>query len=260
MDHTDQRDGGVGTLTAAKSPPAGEKREQMIHSSSPQQTFWEQKAASRWGQYLSEMESAALREALSRFRSPGAALEVGCEGGRWSKLLADAGWTLTCTDINAEMLRVCQQRIPHARCILSNTNDQRLPVEDQSVDLLVSIQVPVVEEPWFASEVARVLRPGGVAVCTFNNRRSYRGKLVNIRSALHGWEPFYIADYETCRQRFVEAGFSFCRETGYAWFPFSRGSNSRLIPLFVGLERSLGLRRLVRFSPWVAVVAEPLRN
>lgn len=196
-----------------------------------------------------------LRDALSRFERPGTSLEVGCEGGRWSKLLADAGWEVTCTDINPEALAVCQRRIPDARCILCSPDDQRFPADDHSVDLLLAIEVPVSEETWFGGEVVRVLRPGGVAVCTFNNRRSYRGRLANLRSAVRGCAPYYVADYTTCRRRLIDAGLTLCGETGFAWFPFGRGSNSVLVPLFVRLEQTLGLRRFVRYSPWVAVVA-----
>ena len=221
----------------------------MIQSNSEQHTFWEGMAQSRWGKYLSDVEMAALRDALSRFDAPADALEIGCEGGRWSRMLADAGWSTTCTDIDPDALAVCQQRIPAARCLLSAPEDQRLPVDDESADLLLSIEVPISEEPWFAEEVARVLRPGGVAVCTFHNRRSYRGRLVNLRWLLGGGEVHYQADYTTCRRRLTEAGFAVCRETGFAWLPFSRGSDSPLVPLCTRLERQIWLRRLVHHSP-----------
>jgi hypothetical protein len=42
---------------------------------------------------------------------------------------------------------------------------------------------------------------------------------------------------------------------GLGWAPFNRHSDSRLIPYFTWLEQVVGLRRLVRFSPLVVVVA-----
>ncbi|MGE0376066.1 MAG: hypothetical protein AB7I48_08805 [Planctomycetaceae bacterium] len=90
----------------------------MIPTSTDRSTFWETIAESRWGKYLSGVEFAAITDAFSRFDAPAAALEVGCEGGRWSRFLADAGWMMTCIDVNPAALAVCQDRIPAARCPL----------------------------------------------------------------------------------------------------------------------------------------------
>ncbi len=228
----------------------------MIQSDTRQQTFWERMAKSRWGEYLSDVERGVLREALARFETPGEAVEIGCEGGRWSRTLADAGWSTTCTDIDPDALAACQQGIPSARCLLAAPDDSSFPIEDDSADLLLSIEVPISEEPWFADEVARVLRPGGIAVCTFHNSRSFRAGLVNLRSLLGGGERHYHASYTTCRRRLTDAGLSLCRETGFAWFPFSRGSDSQLVPWCARLEHRIGLRTIIRYSPWVAVIVK----
>lgn len=158
-------------------------------------TFWENMATRRWGRYLTSVENQAIQTALRRFTEPGDAVEIGCEGGRWSRMLADHGWRVVCTDVCPDALATCQQRIPDAECYLVDPHDQKFPVASESCDLLLAIEVPINGEPWFAPEVSRVLRPGGVAVCTFQNRDSYRGRLVNLRSHFRRRPVHYKAGY-----------------------------------------------------------------
>jgi hypothetical protein len=58
------------------------------------------------------------------------------------------------------------------------------------------------------------------------------------------------------RRRLDAHGFEFLLTEGLGWAPFNRSSDARLVPLLTWLERVIGLRRLVRFSPLVVVVAE----
>src|SRR4051812_31276704 len=85
-------------------------------------TFWEAVAESRWGKHLTEVERHAIIQAQSLAGKPARALEVGCEGGRWSKLLSDLGWEMTCIDVDPTRLAVCQERIPRARCLLAKSS------------------------------------------------------------------------------------------------------------------------------------------
>ena len=50
-------------------------------------------------------------------------------------------------------------------------------------------------------------------------------------------------------------GFSVKRKIGFNWGLFGRTSENRLVPLFAGIERIFGLRKLPSFSPWVMVHA-----
>src|SRR2546421_12626412 len=103
-------------------------------------TFWEQIAQTRWGRYLSSAEEAALRSAASSLR-PGTALDVGCDGGRWSQLLVSLGWSIICADVGAEAIELCRARIPSAQCVLTEPDDKSLPVADGSIDLLLAYEV-----------------------------------------------------------------------------------------------------------------------
>jgi hypothetical protein len=70
-----------------------------------QDTYWESIAQTRWGSYITEIEKRAILKSNNLSKKPSNALEIGCEGGRWSKLLSDLGWNMTCTDINSNIWR-----------------------------------------------------------------------------------------------------------------------------------------------------------
>jgi hypothetical protein len=90
-------------------------------------TFWEKIARTKWGSYLTEVEKQAILKANDLAVKPTIALEIGCEGGRWSMLLAKLGWKMICTDIDSHTLAICQRRISTAQCILVSPNDSTIP-------------------------------------------------------------------------------------------------------------------------------------
>ena len=216
----------------------------------------------RWGRYLTSLERQAVSEALRNFSVPSNALEVGCQGGRWSEMLAGKGWRVTCTEVDESVLRGCQSRIPTAKCILVSPEDQTIPCVNGSADLLLCIEVPaVMHSAWFAPEAQRVLRPGGLLVCVFLNRRSLRGLFVLLRQRLRVGSRsedeahIYSRSYIPWKRQLERLTFQFVFERGFCWFPFSRVSDSPLIPACTAAERALGLQRLPGVSPWVVFVA-----
>ena len=226
-------------------------------------TFWERAAETRWGRYLTQAERRSLLAAVDMARGPAQALEVGCEGGRWSKLLHDLGWSLTCTDVDASALEVCRSRIPDARCVLVSAGDEQLPCETASIRLLLVYEVaPVVQSDWFPTEAARVLEPRGILICTYYNRTSIRGVAYGVarrfsRERRSSGASYYVGPpYRQFRKRLVDLGFSIVREEGLGWCPFTRQSDSPLVDPCTRAEALLGLRRLPSISPLVLVTAE----
>ena len=182
-------------------------------------------------------------------------MEVGCEGGRWSKLLADLGWNLICTDIDPDSLKVCQSRVPAARCVQVSPDAAVLPAETSALDLLLCLEVfPVIESDWFPAESYRVLRPGGTLVGVFLNRHSLRGLVGHYLT-----EPFqknsvfrhYNHSYGRWKAGLRKTGFDVTYEYGYCWAPFTRQSNSPFVSLFIRFERAFQLWRLPELSPWI---------
>jgi SAM-dependent methyltransferase len=220
-------------------------------------TVWETIATTRWGQYTTEVVEEAIKTGTAMAGPPGSALEVGCEGGRWSRLLASAGWATTCTDIDPNVLAVCQGRVPTANCVLVSPDDTTLPCATGSMNLVLCLEVfPVMDSPWFAAEASRVLAEGGVLIGVAHNRMSLRGMFVRAKQYLTvGSHEFYNVSYAEWRRRTQDAGFGISFERGYCWFPLGRESNSRLAPFFIALERWLGLSRLTALSPWIVFIA-----
>ena len=229
--------------------------------SSSEMTFWERVATTRWGNYVTEVERRTVLRGQSLAGRPGRALEIGCDGGRWSKLLSDQGWEMTCIDVNREVLEECRRKVPSARCILADPRDETIPCEPSSSALLLCIEVgPVIQSEWFLPEVCRVLSDGGVLVGVFWNRMSWRGISHRVKCRL-GYRPnaneqYYTRSYVAWKRKLGRAGFRPVYEEGFCWGPFSRTSNSFLIPTFAGLEKLLRLNRIPTLSPWIAFIAQ----
>lgn len=220
--------------------------------------YWEKMVASRKGpMYTSAIEASAIAKAHSLFQEPTTALEVGCEGGRWSQLLSSWGWKLTCTEVDQNLLNICKRRLPEADCVLVNLADTTLPCDSESVDLVLCIEVPpVMHTDWFMSEASRVVRKGGVIVGVFWNRSSWRGLIHQALVPLRGRDAFYASPYPEWRTKLRRRGFTLVDEVGMCWFPFPRKSNSPLIPAAAHLEHLLGLNKLTRFSPLIVFIAK----
>lgn len=216
-------------------------------------TYYEQLAQNTWGSYLSRIEQDAIDEGLLTAGSPGVALELGCDGGRWSKRVTDFGWKIIATDVRREAIDVCQRRIPDARCICVEPSSHSLPVENEAVKLVLIIEVwQIMHEEWLISELSRVLVPGGVIIATCPNRCSWRGLYSRIKGDADFW---YKDSFNHWVTRLGANGLEVLKAVGYAWSPFPRGSDSKLVPFAASLEKRLKLCHLTSLSPWVVVLA-----
>ncbi|MGA2656442.1 MAG: methyltransferase domain-containing protein [Verrucomicrobiota bacterium] len=220
--------------------------------------LWEKVATTRWGSYITESENRVIQRSVALAGRPSEALEIGCGNGRWSRGLADAGWKMTCIDVDRRTLDICRRRVPGANCILASPSDRTIPCERGSLALVVCIEVgPVVQSGWFLPEAFRVLRERGVLVGVCWNLASWRGLLVRLKYWLRRHsDGFYSRVYPQWRRELLKTGFRLVHEEGLCWAPFVRASNSPLVPLFVRCERILGLHRLPAISPWIAFIAK----
>lgn len=220
---------------------------------------WENLATTRrYVKYTSQIEERIILKAHSLALGATTALDIGCDGGRWSKLLDDAGWRLICTDVSQRALHLCQQRIPTATCVLSSPHDSQFPCETESIRLALCIEVPeVMNADWFVDETFRVLQKGGLVVGVFFNRLSWRGLLHPCIAFLKRRSAYvYRYSYSQWRKRLRNRGFFVVYEEGFGWSPVSKTSNSLLVPVVSYLEHSLGLGKLVSLSPMVIFIAQ----
>src|SRR5664279_867276 len=138
-------------------------------------TYWETVSETRWGSYLTEIQTHIVHSASKAAGGPGTVLEIGADGGRWSSALMNQGWKVICTDIRPKALEICQRRLPLAKCILVKPTDTTLPCPTNTINLLLCIEVdPVISSEWFPEEASRVLTAGGILVATMTNKSSLR--------------------------------------------------------------------------------------
>ena len=222
----------------------------------PRETYWESIARTRWGAYITEVEKRVILMGHELLIKPTSAIEVGCEGGRWSQLLSNLGWNMTCSDVNLESLNICQERIPNATCIHVDPTDNKLPCSSESMRLMLCIEVaPVIHAEWFIDESSRVLQNNGLLIGVCLNSYSLRGYFASRKALLSGNYNSYTTEYSSWRKKLVNNGFSVQYEEGFCWFPFRRRSDSVLVPYFVWLEKVLSLRNWITVSPWIIFIA-----
>jgi SAM-dependent methyltransferase len=229
---------------------------------SSSELVWERlMAQTRYGRYADAVEGKMMQFVLAQCPAPGTLLDVGCEGGRWSKVFADRGWQITASDVDTRALQVCQLRIPSARCVLVDQKSRQLVTENHSIDLALCIEVgPVIHSDWAVPEFSRVLRRGGRLAGVCWNRGSWRGffyhHLPSLRSS--GSDPLvgFPILYKNFRRQMIEHGFRFEKELGYAWGPFRRTSNSLPVSLWAVFERLSGLQHFISAAPMIAFVAQ----
>ena len=96
-------------------------------------------------------------------------LELGAGTGKLTERLVAAGHDVHATEPDEAMLAVLQRKLPDVRT--SATGAEAIPVQDQSVDVVVAAQCYHWFDPAVAlPEIARVLRPGGVFATVWNQR------------------------------------------------------------------------------------------
>lgn len=172
-------------------------------------------------------------------------------------MLSGLGWDIIATDINPEVLKYCQQRVPSAKCILVHPTDTLLPCESGTIDLVVAIEPDVaMQSDWILPEVSRVLSLNGLFVSVIWNNMSWRGLIPHMIASRKKKYDYYTYNYREWKNRFKESGLEFIHVEGMCWMPFSRSSNSPLIPAFTMMEKLLGLRKLTYVSPWVSLIAK----
>ncbi|MGZ4334471.1 MAG: class I SAM-dependent methyltransferase [Gaiellaceae bacterium] len=123
--------------------------------------------------FFTEVKTQALLELVGdRLGDPKdlRALDVGCGPGETDALLSDFG-ELHGVDVSAELIARAREKNPSAT--YAHYDGRTLPYQDGSFDFAFAINVvhhvPPAQWPTFAAELARVLRPGGVAALVEHN-------------------------------------------------------------------------------------------
>jgi len=112
-------------------------------------------------------------EAVKKYLPKRAAhiLDLGCGTGMFLEELAQRGEIVIGVDSSAEMLGIARKRVGGASLVRADAD--HLPFEDRSFDVVVSVTLlqNVPEPAATMKEIARVLKPGGVAIMTSLKRK-----------------------------------------------------------------------------------------
>ena len=124
--------------------------------------------------YFTELKARALIELAARHVGHTAgltALDIGCGVGLTDRYLTDSFAKVIGVDIFEGVLERAAATNPQAQYLLHD--EHSLPLDDGTVDVAFAIcvvhHVPPVQWRAFAAEMARVLRPGGIAVIFEHN-------------------------------------------------------------------------------------------
>jgi ubiquinone/menaquinone biosynthesis C-methylase UbiE len=218
-----------------------------------EETHWEKAAKTRMGKYLTQLETEFIFREIEPSKTR-VIMDVGAEAGRFSLLAAKANITVVGLDIDSYSLK--RLKLKNRAVALLQADARKIPLEDEALDAVFMIETLdyIPELAVTLQECRRILKPTSTLILSFGNRASLKAKLKGFRGKT------YTHSYKAVIECLNQSGFAVKRKMGYSWVPFGRSSNSRLIPLFAGLETAFGLRRVPSLSPWVIVSATKLMS
>ncbi len=212
---------------------------------SPEETHWEKAAKTRMGKYLTELEMTFISKALTFLNENVLVLDVGAEAGRISLVALKAKATVFSIDIDSVSLKRLKRKTGQANIVLADARN--LPFKNGVLDCIFLIEVldyiPQLESA--LAECNRVLKNEGCSVLSFGNNSSLKAKMRTFKGRS------YLHSYGNVVQSLFNTGFALKKQMGYNWLPFGRASENRFVPLLAWFERVFGLRKVVRYSPWV---------
>ena len=217
--------------------------------------YWENISTNtKHGRCIDKIEKNTIEKAFNLIINKNCVLEIECEGGKWLDLAYNAGFsTLIGTDVN-NYEKACKIKNENIIFYQVNPDESFLPCKDNSINLIIVMQVvPVVHSEWFYKEANRVLTKDGFVVGMITNKNTIRGFLFNKsrgKVEFRQNELSYTKSFNFWKKLIEKQNFKFFYKRGYNIGPFSRDSNSRLIPIFSFFENIFALYKLHFLSPW----------
>jgi len=209
------------------------------------ETHWETAAKTKMGKYLTKLETAFINKSVMLDKENLTVMDVGAEAGRFSLMASNHNATVLSVDVDSYALK--RLKLKDKQINIIQADARKLPLRDGLFDVVFMIEVldyiPELQEALL--ECKRTLKNNASSILSFGNKSSLKAKLKSIKG------KSYRHNYREVIECLSETGFTMNMKTGYSWLPFGRTSQNQLIPILAGVERFFGLRRIVRFSPWV---------
>ncbi len=118
--------------------------------------------------YFQQQLIARLNSLYERYFKEKQVCEVGCGDGRNLCAIASLGSPVIGLDISMKRLERSKSKLDalHANYLLVHSYGEHLPVKDEACDGIVCTEVleHIPEDDHFLSEIARILKPGAIAV------------------------------------------------------------------------------------------------
>ncbi|MEM2118484.1 MAG: class I SAM-dependent methyltransferase [Candidatus Bathyarchaeia archaeon] len=212
-----------------------------------EETYWEKANRSKMGVYITNVEMQFIFNSKC-LREGGLAVDVGAGAGRFSIPAAEI-MNVVALDLDLHALKRLKFKNRNVEVIVADA--RFMPLKNGVADNVIMIELLdcVVESEAIISECSSVLKDDGVIFLSFGNKSSIKGKIKSFVG-----KP-YLHSYKEILGILKSKKFKVVRRMGFNWLPFGRVSDSTLVSLFAKGERILGLRKLVRFSPWVIIQA-----
>jgi ubiquinone/menaquinone biosynthesis C-methylase UbiE len=219
-------------------------------NSSPElaaETHWEFAAKTKMGKYLTNLETDFISKSIDLSQANITVMDVGAEAGRFSLLAANNKATVVSIDVNSYALK--RLKLKNKEVNIIQADARQLPLRNALFDVVFMIEVLdyIPELDQALSECKRTLKTNASSILSFGNKSSVKAKLKAIQG------KSYRHSYKEVIQCLSKTGFLVKKKTGYSWLPFGRTSQSGLVPVLARFERFFGLRKVVRFSPWVII-------
>jgi ubiquinone/menaquinone biosynthesis C-methylase UbiE len=146
---------------------------------------------------------------------------------------------------------------------VAQADAQHIPTASHVFDAVIAVQIFnfMDDVARFLVEVHRVLKPGGLLCITWTNRNSIKGRLYGAYSTMKGTSQaerysIYSSSHAENMALLRAAGFSVCEAQGYSWSLLPRSHDTRLVDVFVAMERTLRLNQWLAASPNIILVAQ----
>lgn len=146
---------------------------------------------------------------LERWRRLGRLLEVGCGQGQFLERAAERGWSVQGVEILPPVAARARER--GLEVFLGTLEEARFPVGSFDAVVMREVIEHVVEPVALLREVARVLRPGGVAALGTGNAASWAARLRRAR-----WPYYRFGGHLHIRFWSPSAAAALARAAGFA--------------------------------------------
>jgi len=188
--------------------------------------------------YLSQQHWARYEFACRHLKAGMRVLDIACGAGYGAAMMRDAGCEVTGGDYDGDILEEAKVNWPGIRFIKADA--MALPFEDAYFDAVVSFETieHVVDGDRFLAEMKRVLKPGGIFICS----------TPNIRYTSH--PPYHVKEYTPAEYFSLMKNHFPQVELAGQYFRFTDRVRDlmkwKVVPKVAALVRMVGLKLLLK--------------